>query len=254
MTRVGRTIHTDYDLGSNKVGAGNEEKPILMPAMIDGTIEEKLAAFKKQFNCLRLEVGSGVRPAPGYLHLDKEVGAKKPGIDFSCDFMENGLPDDTFDEVRNIHFFEHVYWMNCPWVMSEFNRILKMGGKLFIEVPDYDVAAKRGHTQAHLFFETLYMNNRGDGDAGSFDDFVPGFSHASVWNEDFLSRLARGCGFEVVRRRDLETASCHAWIGVLHLECTKISKPGTSGVVNNHIGIFSADNKWTAKYKERYGN
>lgn len=267
LVNINNVMTSKYVLASENIEVDTEKvdvsdvmksKYILASKMVEqvlnGTDLEKLDEFKRNNDgILKLEVGSGVRPKAGYLHLDMEFGVKKPQVDFSRDFSENNLPSDVFDEILSIHFLEHIFWMKCPYVMSEFNRLLKTGGKLFIEVPDYEVASKRDYTKAHLFFETIYMNSSGDNDAGNFDDFATGFNHASTWNEDFLTRLAIATGFSVVRRKDLEAKSVHSWIGVLHLECTKVSKPMASGNFNAVIGLFSGDNKWFTKYKEVYG-
>ena len=247
--RIQASISSNYELESDRVCSTVKFRY----GVVDLRTMDILDKHRKKYGSLKLEVGSGIRPRDGYLHLDLEVDAGKPEVDFSCDFAENNLPSNAFDEIIAIHFLEHVYWMKVPWIMSEFNRLLKPGGKLFVEVPDFEVAKNRPLSEVRLMFDTIYMNNRGDGDGGEKDDFVPGFNHSSCWTEEMLSALARGCGFEPKRRRDKETASNHNWIRVLHLECTKVREPYTVGVLNQHIGIMGGSYKWMAKYTEMHG-
>lgn len=58
--------------------------------------------------------------------------------------LENKLPlkDECASEVHAYHFIEHVYQWEAQSVILEFKRLLKPGGKLVLELPDIELAAK----------------------------------------------------------------------------------------------------------------
>lgn len=87
---------------------------------------------------VRLEIGSGYAPQPGYVHLD--VRPDLPQIDVVCDFSRERLPFDNgkVAELVSNHVIEHVSWRKLPFVLSEWHRVLEPGGRLFFRTPDLE--------------------------------------------------------------------------------------------------------------------
>jgi SAM-dependent methyltransferase len=203
-------------------------------------------------NKLKLEIASGTRPHRGYIHLEYSV--KKPQVHVKADARMIPFGDCIFDEVLSVHFLEHLYWATIPIALAEMNRVLKPGGILLIEVPDYDVAKNRPLHLTHLMFETIYMNNTGDGDTGEHDEFVYGFNHSSCFNYDILKAYLECSGFLVIRDIDMENRSCHNWIGVLTIRATKVTNPMPLTVLQDRLGRgITPPNKWNRMYSKRYG-
>lgn len=222
--------------------------------MSKSNVDLILDNFKKKYGCLKLELGSGVRPKPGYLHLDLMTDGEKPEVEFIYDVKDMPFEDEIFDEVIGIHLLEHIYWMAVPWVISECNRILKPGGTVVFEIPDLDAAMKRDKLkETGLFFDTIYMNCWGDWDWALREDFTVGFNHTSCWNEEMLTAMMESCGFSVVRDRQREAESVHKWVGVLTLVGTKTGKPIPFDEFNKKISVLSDKYKYSKLYKERYG-
>ena len=84
------------------------------------------------FKC---ELGSGMHPHPGYLHLDTMADA--PSLDLLHD-ISSPLPflDDTVGEVLANHVIEHVSWRDLPKLAKEMHRVLRPGGQVFIRTPN----------------------------------------------------------------------------------------------------------------------
>jgi len=84
---------------------------------------------------MKLEIGCGTNPLPGYVHLDVRP---LPHVEFVCDFSKEKLPflDNELDEVMMCHSIEHVSFRCLPHLGSELKRCLKPGGKLYIRTPD----------------------------------------------------------------------------------------------------------------------
>src|SRR3972149_9150010 len=74
---------------------------------------------------MKLEIGSGKRPTPGYTHLDI-----KPleGIDIVADARKIPLPDNECEEVYSHWVLEHFSYHDTFDLLTEWKRILKPGG------------------------------------------------------------------------------------------------------------------------------
>jgi predicted SAM-dependent methyltransferase len=81
----------------------------------------------------KLEIGSGTKPMPGYLHFDirDDVEADVVGDARALPFEEG-----QFEEVFTRFFLEHVLRKDARVALSEMFRVLKKGGKLEIIVPN----------------------------------------------------------------------------------------------------------------------
>lgn len=82
----------------------------------------------------KLNIGCGPDKKDGYINIDYD-STFNPDI---VRDIEKGLPfdDNSVDEIFCSHVLEHV--KDLIFVMNEFWRVLKSGGKLFILVPPYD--------------------------------------------------------------------------------------------------------------------
>ena len=96
----------------------------------------------------KLEIGSGMNPEPGYIHLD--IQDDLPDLEILSDVRKMPLPDNfVSEEIRAVHIMEHF---NHPEhsgkdlrnrygttieVVKECYRVLNPGGKLRIVTPDF---------------------------------------------------------------------------------------------------------------------
>ena len=81
-----------------------------------------------------LDVGCGIRKQPGAIGIDHNAAS---GADVICDLDHNPYPfaDDSFDRVVAIHVIEHLD--DVIAAMEEFHRLVRSGGSVRIETPDY---------------------------------------------------------------------------------------------------------------------
>lgn len=89
---------------------------------------------------LKLNLGCGTTILPGYVNVDMiENEHIKP--DIKAD-VTKALPfdDNSVDEIMASHIVEHFRVWRVKEILSEWRRILKVGGKLIIECPDLDKA------------------------------------------------------------------------------------------------------------------
>lgn len=102
---------------------------------------------------MKLELGSGYAPTPGYLHLDAnpalpqermwadytgECNLAEPHVDVLID-ASGELPwrDGTVDEIRAVDVLEHISYRRTAATLREWARVLAPGGRLYVQVPDF---------------------------------------------------------------------------------------------------------------------
>ena len=156
----------------------------------------------------RCEIGSGMSPQPGYLHVDLVAGA--PSLDVLHD-LSRPLPflDGTVNEILANHVVEHVSWRVLPRVVADFYRVTARGGKVFIRTPNLRFIAERflAHdpTPEHPDDEKAVLDGYGQITAGlwaniklfSGQDYPSNFHFLCMDPED-LAGLFRKAGFSRV--------------------------------------------------------
>ena len=81
----------------------------------------------------KIEIGSGKNKRDGYESCDiRDI----PGIDHVCKADELPFADNSIDEIYSRHLIEHFTLKEFLKVLVEWNRVLKVGGKLHIICPN----------------------------------------------------------------------------------------------------------------------
>lgn len=90
---------------------------------------------------IKLEIGCGYNPQPGFEHLDVR---KLPHVEYVCDFAQEPLPFEanTLEEILSNHSIEHISFRKLPFVLGEWFRTLKPGGRVFLRTPDLEFICK----------------------------------------------------------------------------------------------------------------
>ncbi|MEW5805354.1 MAG: methyltransferase domain-containing protein [Patescibacteria group bacterium] len=95
---------------------------------------------------LKLHLGCGERYLEGYLNIDlpsENQPVIKAKADLHADIRSLVYPENSVDEIRNHHLFEHFTRQEALKLLLQWRRWLKHGGLLWIETPDFETAAKR---------------------------------------------------------------------------------------------------------------
>jgi SAM-dependent methyltransferase len=85
---------------------------------------------------IRINVGCGTKPLPGWLNIDRV--ARVPGVATDIDIAALPFPDASVDAVLAEHVFEHFCFAEEAKVWRELARVLRPGGTLTVEVPDFE--------------------------------------------------------------------------------------------------------------------
>lgn len=95
---------------------------------------------------LRLHLGCGENHLEGYINIDypmiEHTVQQSSGADISADLTTLILDEQSVDEIRSHHVFEHFDRQTALALLCSWHRALKIGGTLIIETPDFEESAK----------------------------------------------------------------------------------------------------------------
>ena len=153
---------------------------------------------------IRLNLGSGTQPLPGYLNLD---------IDDNNPVYPLSYENNSVDEIRASHILEHFSICDSIDVICEWHRVLKAGGELKIAVPDFALIAEAflNGLNPNLRYEEYLMG-------GQTDEYD---YHKSLWTEDKLRSILTCLGYTDIVRWHSEIQDCASLPISLNLKGTK---------------------------------
>lgn len=83
---------------------------------------------------LRVELGAGQFPTPGYVHVDHDYRARH--LEHLAPVWDLPFADEEVDEILAVHTLEHVHPARLDQTLSEWHRVLHPGGTLRVHVPN----------------------------------------------------------------------------------------------------------------------
>lgn len=85
---------------------------------------------------MKLILCAGERHIEGYKHHDVKA---YPGTDYVCDLFDIAklVGEGECEEIHFTHALEHFSKANVPRVLALIYSLLKIGGRLYIEVPNF---------------------------------------------------------------------------------------------------------------------
>ncbi|MFC1842085.1 methyltransferase domain-containing protein [Candidatus Dependentiae bacterium] len=121
------------------------EGPSTLP---EGSTLEKLKqlGLLKSDKVLKLHLGCGQSYFRGYMNIDfplsQHTAQTTSVADFHADITMLSFPENSVDEVRSHHVFEHFDRCTAMALLCNWSRWLKPGGVLVIETPDFQESVK----------------------------------------------------------------------------------------------------------------
>lgn len=148
---------------------------------------------------LRLHLGSGEKYLEGYVNIDypqSEQNVITSHADVYADLRELTYPENSVDEIRSHHVFEHFSRAESLKLVMRWRSWLKPGGLLVIETPDFTTSAAMflaSHSMKRRF--ELARHIYGSQEAGWAD-------HKDYWDKQKFSFVLGKTGFKkiVIRR------------------------------------------------------
>ena len=144
---------------------------------------------------MKLHLGCGGTYLDGYVNIDFSPNEKtimNIRADVYCDIRDLNYEDDSIDEIRSHHLFEHFNRVDALRILIKWRRWLKSGGKLVIETPDYFWCSVLFPLVPHKFKMKI-----GRHIFGSQEDFWG--CHLDFWYKSKFKRVLSKIGFEHFR-------------------------------------------------------
>jgi predicted SAM-dependent methyltransferase len=82
---------------------------------------------------MKLNLGCGGDILPGYINAD----LFNKSADIIFDAKKIPFKENCMDEILSFHLIEHFDFREAFNVLKEWHRVLKFGGKLILETPDF---------------------------------------------------------------------------------------------------------------------
>jgi hypothetical protein len=143
---------------------------------------------------VRLELGAGYRPTPGYVHNDLNSG---PDIEIVCDARDivEHVGEKECEEVRATHLLEHFSHRETVNVLRSWKKLLQPGGMLYLEVPHifgHVAALSRGEITEDEFVVYVYGEQDFEGNA-----------HFAGFSSETLYRKLDVAGYTLIDVKDI---------------------------------------------------
>jgi predicted SAM-dependent methyltransferase len=105
---------------------------------------------------LKLHLGCGEKYLEGYVNVDfpaSEHSVMNPRVDLTADIGKLSYAENSVDEIRSHHLFEHFSRAEALKLLSRWRSWLKPNGVITVETPDFA-------TCAYFFAQTTSLKRR----------------------------------------------------------------------------------------------
>lgn len=159
---------------------------------------------------LRVEIGSGPYPTPGYVHVDADRRARD--VEYHASAASLPFDDGVVEELLAIHILEHVHASELLPTLREWRRVLRPGGFAQIHVPDASTVfaafldsppERKWAVMIPIFGMTSHVRFEEAGDATSLE------RHHVIYDFSLLERVLLDAGFARVQDVSDEVTDRH---------------------------------------------
>jgi teichuronic acid biosynthesis glycosyltransferase TuaG len=141
---------------------------------------------------LKLHLACGHDYNEDYINVDL-YAPDDAKTDLRFDVMQLPYDDNSVDEIKAFHVIEHFDFYQIQQVLKEWHRVLKPGGRLWLETPDF-LESCRTFVNADEDFKILLYNHF------FAHPWIPGQTHKFLFTETQLTTNLSWAGFKNMRR------------------------------------------------------
>lgn len=138
---------------------------------------------------MKLNLGCGDQKLDGYINCDLH----RDDVDMNFDASKIPFDDNSVDEIAAYHLIEHFKFHDAMDVLKEWCRVLKPGGRIILETPDFYNSCKMFVSASEQIKQILYSHFFAW-------PWLPGQVHYFLYTETQLSWTLGECGFENIIR------------------------------------------------------
>ena len=147
---------------------------------------------------IKLHLGCGEQYLEGYVNIDypaSEHSVMTVKADKYADIRTLSYPENTVDEIRTHHMFEHFPRAEAIKLLMRWRSWLKPGGKIVIETPDF-----AGCARAYTF--TFRRKRKFELGRHAFGSQEAGWAiHYDFWDAPKFRYVLGNAGFAKIRTR-----------------------------------------------------
>ena len=162
-------------------------------------LKEAVEQCIQQNQPVRLHVGCGSRIFEGYLNVDGEYMREDQRVIIHDITTAFPLPENTVSEILSVHVLEHITRGRVKLMLQEWYRILRPGGFVAIEWPDFLKMCQEVVSNPHCLFTDADRRLQKRSILGIYGDNErypdPVMWHKWGYSEESMSRLLMECGF-----------------------------------------------------------
>lgn len=149
---------------------------------------------------LQVHLGCGSVAAPGFVNIDSR---RMPHINFIVHELAEikFMPAGSIDLLYLSHVLEHLPHGHIDATLRQFHRVLRIGGRCRISVPDFDLLLNVYEMHGRDMDKIIQVLMGGQ-------DYKKNF-HFSAFNADSLTRYLKKAGFSTVSNWDPVTSDQH---------------------------------------------
>ncbi|OGZ27140.1 MAG: hypothetical protein A2365_00525 [Candidatus Nealsonbacteria bacterium RIFOXYB1_FULL_40_15] len=151
---------------------------------------------------MKLHLGCGEKYLEGYINIDfppSEHTLVNPKADIFQDIRTLSYEENSVDEIRSHHLFEHFLRQESLKLLSDWRKWLKPGGVLFIETPDFEESAKLFVSASNI--EKKFRLGRHMFGSHEADWAV----HKDFWSRDKFNFILDKMGFENIEFNQMKS-------------------------------------------------
>lgn len=104
---------------------------------------------------MRLEIGSGYSPTPGFVHLDLNPNAPQVDIVGPAHPLPPSIPLGSVTEMRAVDVLEHLSYRDTDAALIGWSACLAKGGRLYVQVPDAEAIMRSFVTSPSVLLRNL---------------------------------------------------------------------------------------------------
>jgi glycosyltransferase involved in cell wall biosynthesis len=151
----------------------------------------------KMLSKLKLHLACGHDYNEDYINVDL-YAPEDAKCDVRFDVQKLPYPDNSVDEIKAFHIIEHFHFFEIKEVLNEWYRVLKPGGRLYLETPDF-LETCRSFVEGS---STMPIEDWRVLLYGHFfaHPWVPGQTHKFLFTETQLRTNLGWAGFKTVNR------------------------------------------------------
>jgi len=153
----------------------------------------------QQLPSLKLHLACGHDYDENYINIDL-YAPEDAKCDVRLDVQKLPYDDNTVDEIKAFHIIEHFHFFEIQEVLKEWYRVLKPGGKLYLETPDFLETCRsfvEGNPATGMDIEQWRILLYGHFFAHAW---IPGQTHKFLFTETQLRANLGWAGFQTVNR------------------------------------------------------